>query len=149
MLKRLLLCFALTLLATCLRAQSLPDAPLAIGSPCPADCGYTSGAELPHARTIDKKFIAIHALYAGALIFDEKATLWGEDKGCAYESGQVGAYRASLGDLAKTEWPFFAGIAVADYFLKRHHVRFAWFVMPAIGAGKHLDGAIKWEKLCR
>ena len=124
-------------------AQSLPEAPQ------PHSIVSTRQQTLTWKKTLDWKFAAVHSLYFGAMLFDQQETLDGEAKGCALEQGDPTPYRASRGDLMKKNLPFFAGVTVADMFMRKVGIKWAWMTGALIGSAKHFKGGVDWINMCK
>jgi hypothetical protein len=113
------------------------------------DAPTVQSEEVTWKQTLDWKFASVHGAYFGAMLWDQHETLKGEASGCALEGNGAVPYRASRWDLMRTNLPVFAGITVADLFLRKAGVKWAWMTGAGVGISKHVHAVVQWKSLCR
>ena len=124
-------------------ADSIPDAPqpqsLLLQSP-------QRSADIAHQKSspkvLDKKFVLLHTLFLGSVVYDSEVTHQGLAHHKCVEA--YGKPYPSRGDLYAKNLGYAAAFTALDYLLKRMNVRFAPFVPATIGTIKHIRGGTSW-----
>lgn len=90
---------------------------------------------------INKKFIAAHAIYLAAAIFDTEVTVKGLSAGKCAEKN-YGGTRAQMYGKNLGMW---AGFTLADVGLRKLHIPLMPYLMaPGYGTYTHIKGATEW-----
>jgi len=104
-----------------------------------------AGSAWAAPRNLDWRFVAAHAIYAGALAFDLRETSVGVGHGCEEASSNLGPF-PSNGRLVAVGSLEFGLVTTMDYLLKRTRVPGLSYVGAAIGTFKHARGGYAWTR---
>ena len=143
----------LLLLTVPLTTQDLSQFPEA---PVPVKQNASGGYEVDKARLVKdrpaltKKFIAAHAIFLGANVFDIEMTHQGAAHHRCVEGGFDGDPHPSRGEMYRNDGIVFAALTLMDFaFQKAHPPRaFSWvpYMGSTYGTAVHLKGGIEWAR---
>jgi hypothetical protein len=91
----------------------------------------------------NKKFIAAHAAYLGAIVYDIEVTHQGlAHHKCLEKTG--GDPSPSRGELYGKDLPVYAASAGLDWVLAKYKIPYMPYVLPVAGTVVHVQGGTKW-----
>jgi hypothetical protein len=118
----------------------------------------TSLARMPESHVVNKKFLAAHAVLWGGFAYDALLTQYGVDahrcvEGTWISSGSTwfhgtyypnGHHHFVPGREYGTLVPIYAAATVADWMMRRKHVRLVPYVIPVALGVPHWVGGSEW-----
>jgi len=122
---------------------NLPDAPQPPMLVQPGPSLGTDTLQKTRPSVWNKKFIAAHAAYLGAIVYDIEVTHQGLAHHKCLEA--TGADRTpSRGQLYGKDLPIFAASTGLDWLLAKYQIPYMPYVLPVAGTVVHVHGGTKW-----
>ena len=131
-------------------AQILPDAPSTLSKSSNLAQLDRNGnlvyADDKPRKILTKPFLAAHAIFLAATVFDVEMTHQGLAHHMCVE--QNGSPHPSRGELYQSQLLQFAAVSGVDLLFQAAHLQFAPYMGAIIGTIKHVDGGTRWATGC-
>jgi hypothetical protein len=141
------------------KMSPLPDAPIAPTEYLPAATVYrptwlgqpeaaVQSEPVFNERFINKKFLAVHAVFLASIVYDAELTHQGLAHHKCVESNPDLGTHPSRGRIYGENTLAFSAISGLDWILGKTKIPVLPYVSPLVGTAVHLTGGSKWLTEC-
>lgn len=115
----------------------------------PSSIPHQPAVPLEKRATVwNKKFIAAHAVFLGAIVYDAELTHQGLAHHKCVEANTSFGTHPSRGEIYGKSLLAFGAIGGMDWLLAKTGIRYVPYVGPAFGSAIHFTGGSKWLTDC-